>query len=84
VNNPMMLALLLTPAETTALDFSAMFAAFLVVGLATLWWFFGFRKKRHRKRKHRHGSRSHSSRAQAGGLPPLREPEGKSGPPPEV
>lgn len=81
----MILSLLLTPDETTALDFSAMFGAFLLVAMATLWWFFGFRKKRHRKRKHRHGSsRSRSGRTQFEGLPPLRPPEDESGTPPEV
>jgi hypothetical protein len=77
------MSLLLTPGQTTALDFAVMFGLFLLVALTTVWWFFGRRGKRRRKRKHRH-SRHHSSRADAGGLPPLRRPEDKSGLPPEA
>jgi hypothetical protein len=78
----MIMALLLSPGETTALDFSVMFGLFLLVALATLWWFFGRKGKRRRKRKHRH-SRRHTSRAEDGSLPPLRRSGDKPGLPPE-
>jgi hypothetical protein len=78
----MIMSLLLSPGETTALDLSVMFGLFLLVALATIWWFFGRRGRRRRKRKHHH-SRHHSSRAEFGGLPPLREPKDKSSLPPE-
>jgi hypothetical protein len=77
------MSLLLSPAETTALDFGVMFGLFLLVALVTVWWFFGRKGRRRRKRKHHH-SRRHSRRADAGGLPPVRQPEDQSGLPPKV
>lgn len=81
----MIMSVLLSPDETTAVDVLVMLGAFLVVGVATLWWFFGIRGKRRRKRKHRHHfHKSRVRRAESMSLPPLRQPEDKPGSPPEV
>ncbi len=84
MNHHLLLSVLLSPDETTALDFGAMFGLFLLVALVTLWCVFGFKKKRRRKRKHRHRPLHSESRPpQFTGLPPLREHEDEPGPPPE-
>jgi len=71
----------LTPDEEQALNFSVLFAVFLLIALAVLWW--NFRpKRRKRKRKHRHGHAGpHPTRAELGGLPPARDAESKPAPP---
>lgn len=83
MNLMIIMSVLLSPAETTALDFGVMFGLFLLVALVTLWWFYGRKGKRRRKRKHHH-SRRHLSRADVGGLPSVRPPEDKSGLPPKA
>ncbi len=67
------------------LNFLVLAGLFLLVAIATLIWFFYFRKRRHRKRKYFDEHRPiNPPRAQPGGLPPVRCPDRTFGenPPP--
>jgi Tfp pilus assembly protein PilO len=75
----------ISPTEWQVLDFVIFAGLFLLIAVATLIWFFFFRKKRQRRRKHHSERRQlNPTRAEKGGLPPVKRPDGALGenPPP--
>jgi hypothetical protein len=79
------LLMFFSPTAWQWLDFLVVAGLFLLVAIATLVWFFCFRKRRHRRRKKLDEHRPiKPTLAQTGGLPPIRRPDRTFGetPPP--